>query len=46
MIVVDGFNISSAVRATDDNLSGVKLRNIQVSISIDVSSKLMVDQRE
>jgi hypothetical protein len=34
MIVVDGFNISSAVRATDDNLSGVKLRNVQVSTSI------------
>ena len=34
MIVVDGFNISTAFRATDENLSGVKLRNIQVSISV------------
>jgi len=31
MLVVDGFNVSSAVRATDANLSGVKLRNVQVS---------------
>jgi hypothetical protein len=30
MLVVDGFNISSAVRATDSDLSGVKLRNVQV----------------
>jgi hypothetical protein len=44
MIVVDGFNISSAVRATNDNLSGVKLRNIQVSILfLQTMTKLMVD---
>lgn len=28
---VAGFNISTAVKATDSNLSGVKLRNVQVS---------------
>ena len=39
MIVVDGFNISTAFRATDENLSGVKLRNIQVSIWVSCPEK-------
>jgi len=43
MIVVDGFNISTAFRATDENLSGVKLRNIQVSIWVSRPEK--VDER-
>jgi hypothetical protein len=39
LLVVDGFNVSTAVRATDSNLSGVKLRNVQVCLLAAVQAR-------